>query len=86
MAIPADRRLPQPLRPRGQTLGRPDVVEQFDRSQGVDIRLAEPARELCPLRLRGQADALLLPLDILGRFSSHQLAEEVVNNTRAHCL
>lgn len=86
VAVAAYRCLPQPLRPRGEPLGGPDVVEQLHGREGVNVRLGKPARKFGTLRLSVEADTLLFPLDILRRTASDQLAEKVVNDTWAHGL
>jgi hypothetical protein len=84
VAIPSDGGLAQVLGPGRQPLGGPDVVEELYGSEGIDVRLGEAPCQLCALGLGGEADALPLPLDILGRPAGHQLTEEVVNAPRTH--
>ena len=85
-AVASDGSLPQALSPGSQALGGPDVVEEFRGREGVQIRLRQPARQFRPDRLRCQGDALLLPLDVLGRFPCHELPEKVVDDAGAHSL
>ncbi|WP_456509830.1 hypothetical protein [Arthrobacter sp. TE12231] len=59
-------------------------MEQLGRSEGVEIRLRQPPRQLRPRRLHSQRRALLAPLDILCRLSGDQPPEEEVHDARAH--
>ena len=85
-AVSSDGSLPQALSPGSQALGGPDVVEEFRGREGVQIRLRQPACQFRAGRLRRQRDALLLPLDVLGRFPGHELPEKVVDDAGAHGL
>jgi len=86
MAIAADGGLPQVLRPGGEPLRGPHVVEQFRGRQDINIRFRQAAGELRPFRLGSEADAFPFPLDVLGGPAGDKLAEQVVHYSRTHRL